>query len=442
MQSLRDYFERVVCINLDRRSDRWEQVQRNLSDIEWPFRQCERFGAVDGALGKPPAWWRAGGGAWGCLQSHLRVIERAVMDGVSSILILEDDACFPKDFRERAARYLSEIPNDWQQIYLGGQHLRQNVQAPEFISNNVCRPFNVNRTHAYALRGDFLVTVYRWLSDYVAHAQNPQHHIDHRFGSLHETRRYNVYAPREWIVGQDEGYSDIRNASVPARFWAAASLEDKDLPDLVAVIGLHRSGSSCLAGMLHKLGVHMGDHLTGYEKTGGFEAIGLARLCEAAYPFPSTQLHITEEDLRERLRAHIRHVRISALNRGLPLAGVKYPHLCVMGELLREICGDHLRIIHINRPIEASIRSLQARSQKSSGCLRISNQVAEQVQHWLWDSKQRFLATVNHLTLQYDQLATAPSIEIKRAIQYLQIEPTEMQRKQSVGHMSPELHHY
>ncbi len=41
--------------------------------------------------------------------------------------------------------------------------------------------------------------------------------------------------------------------------------------------------------ILHHLGVHMGNQLGGYESTGGGEAIGLAKLCERAMPFPKVE---------------------------------------------------------------------------------------------------------------------------------------------------------
>ena len=97
-QPLYDFFERVVVVNLDHRPDRLERLHRHLTSIVWPFRFPERVRATDGRKVKPPNWWKAGGGAWGCHQSHLRIIENALMDDVESILVLEDDVFFKPDF--------------------------------------------------------------------------------------------------------------------------------------------------------------------------------------------------------------------------------------------------------------------------------------------------------------------------------------------------------
>ena len=32
MKTLNDYFDKIVCINLDRRPDRWEESQKNLKN--------------------------------------------------------------------------------------------------------------------------------------------------------------------------------------------------------------------------------------------------------------------------------------------------------------------------------------------------------------------------------------------------------------------------
>ena len=123
---------RALCINLDRRPERWEAFKRNC-----PIRGVHRFPAIDGRAVRPPAWWRQGGGAWGCMLSHIRILEQALADGLDRcggrggvLLVLEDDALFPPDFAERAARFIRALPADWEQAYLGGQHRGLRVRPP------------------------------------------------------------------------------------------------------------------------------------------------------------------------------------------------------------------------------------------------------------------------------------------------------------------------
>lgn len=226
---LYDWFDRVVVINLDRRPDRWERVQRHLAEVGWPFRYPQRVSAIDGKQDKRPGWWRAGAPAWGCYRSHLGVIEDALNDGIESLLVLEDDVLLPETFRARVAEFLNQLPKDWHGLYLGGQHIRPGKQPPENLGNGVLQAKNVNRLHAYAMRGDYLHAVRDHLQDLDAHAQQHRregaqgqekaHHVDHRMGVLHETGKWNIYCPEQWIAGQAEGRSDICAKTLKDRFW-------------------------------------------------------------------------------------------------------------------------------------------------------------------------------------------------------------------------------
>jgi hypothetical protein len=210
-----------------------------------------------------------------------------------------------------------------------------------------------------------------------------------------------------------------------------------DVP-FVAVIGLHRSGSSCLAGVLHHLGVHMGDELTGYEPIGGFEAVGLVSLCEAAYPFPDTEPALPHDEVVARLQEHVTHVCASASRQGKQMAGGKYPHLCAMGAALRAACGDRLRVIHIDRPLDESIASLRDRSRRETGWLHADDAQVERVQHWLWGAKQDLLQEVPHLTVAFADLLADPRREIARIVAWLELAPSEGAVARAVAHVHPE----
>jgi len=212
-------FDRIVCINLDRRADRWQRLQEHFADMAWPFGCVDRFSAIDGHNVTPPKWWRAGAGAWGCHQSHVAVMERAIQDGISSLLILEDDALIVPRFAERLAAFLHIVPQDWDGLMFGGQHL----EPPQIIAPRrgetpgLLRVRNGNRTHAYALREPYLSAACRHLCDFKGHAKRPRHHVDHRLGMLH--RQFRVYAPNPWLIGQGQSASDIADAKCAERFW-------------------------------------------------------------------------------------------------------------------------------------------------------------------------------------------------------------------------------
>ncbi|MBI1371012.1 MAG: hypothetical protein GC162_20450, partial [Planctomycetes bacterium] len=202
----------------------------------------------------------------------------------------------------------------------------------------------------------------------------------------------------------------------------------------VAVIGLHRSGSSALAGVLHHLGVHLGNKLGGYEPAGGFEAVTLAHLCERAYPFPTIELAVPRPQLVRDLSSFVQEKRREAHWKNT-IAGGKYPHLCAMGDELKEICGDALRVIHVNRPLDESIASLKKRSARSNDWLRISDEQAEAVQRWLWDRKAALLDSVDYMTIEYDDLLADPAPQVDQILKYLKISVSLEQRAAAIAHI-------
>ena len=435
-------FSRVVLVNLDRRTDRMKRVYEQFDGIEWPFPKPQRVRAIDGKIVQPPPWWKAGPGAWGCMMSHLRALEDAMMDGCESILLLEDDMLFLPNFEERLEEFAKELPPTWDGVYLGGQHLHGNRVPPVLLSEHVLRCRNVNRTHAWGFRGKYMLAAYQHITDFLSiptRSGKAQHHIDHQIGLLHEKMQHEVYAPVEWLIGQDGDFSDVCEKKLEVKEWQpekiSKTFEPQNLP-FVAVIGLHRSGSSCLAGCLHKLGVHMGDKLGGHEKTGGYEASGLAWLCEKAFRFPTTECAMEREALREKLQNHVIW-NMSSASKKDTIAGGKYPHLCAMVDDLAAVCGD-LRILHINRPLDESIESLKERSRKATGWLAISDEDAESVQRWLWEEKSKAIDKYAHLTIEYHDLLKDPEREIKRIIEYLGIEPTDDQVQAAISHVQPQ----
>ena len=71
--SFKDYFDITYCINLDKRTDRWEQAQVEFKKIGISVR---RVSAIDGSL--YPEYAGLKPGANGCRLSHLKVLNMAI----------------------------------------------------------------------------------------------------------------------------------------------------------------------------------------------------------------------------------------------------------------------------------------------------------------------------------------------------------------------------
>jgi hypothetical protein len=122
----------------------------------------------------------------------------------------------------------------------------------------------------------------------------------------------------------------------------------------------------------------------------------------------------------------------------MPMAGGKYPHLCGMGAALREACGDRLRIIHSERPLDESIASLRDRSRHATGWLHVDDAQAERVQRWLWEAKHELLQELPHLSVAFADLLADPRREIERIVAWLELAPSEDAVARAVAHVRPE----
>lgn len=215
---LRAHFSRIVLISLARHPDKAAAALRRLEESG-----MARAGDVmvqrawPGSEGPAPAWFRAGNAAWGCLMSHVRAVQDALLDNVERVLLLEDDIVFHPRAPQWLERLMREAPRDWDQLYLGGQHLKEATPVAE--TPYIWRAGNINRTHAYALHR----RVYAKFLQHVLHApdyiRRGAWHIDHQLGVAHERPDWRTYTPAWWLCAQEAGGSSISGKTLPRLWW-------------------------------------------------------------------------------------------------------------------------------------------------------------------------------------------------------------------------------
>ena len=219
---------RVYIINLPYKPERRERLSAHLAELDlFPAERIKWVRALSGDWSPPPAWWETGNGAWGCLMSHLHVVHDAIMDGLEDYLVLEDDVVFHPRAKQMLAQFFAEVPDDWDQIYLGGQHLL----APETVARRpfVLRGVNINRTHAFLLRRKAFAAFQQHILHAPDYIGRPGVHIDHQLGKAHELRLWKVYTPAWWLCGQEAGSSNISGRTT-SRMWWHPSIYSHYLP--------------------------------------------------------------------------------------------------------------------------------------------------------------------------------------------------------------------
>jgi len=129
---MNNYFDKMFCINLDRRTDRWENVSKLFDNNNLVV---ERHSAFDGkkelTLPYPSSSELAGA------ISHRDVILKAKELGLKNVLVFEDDVEFLNDIHEKFNTIKYFIPNDWDMIYFGGNHVGGLIQINEYFFKNL-----------------------------------------------------------------------------------------------------------------------------------------------------------------------------------------------------------------------------------------------------------------------------------------------------------------
>jgi glycosyl transferase family 25 len=197
-----DNFDRVVCINLPHRTDR--KINFLSQSKKYDLGKFEFFNAINGnSLNNP---YRISNGNFGLILSNIEILKRAKEDNLKNILIIEDDCVF-NDNIKNIDSYLQLVPDDWNMIYLGGNHNTwwNGTSEPVVINDKIIKLHYTFTTHFVVINSNIFDLVIEELSKFL----NP---IDVIYTTIQ--KKYNVYCTRDNIATQQEGYSDIENKFV------------------------------------------------------------------------------------------------------------------------------------------------------------------------------------------------------------------------------------
>jgi GR25 family glycosyltransferase involved in LPS biosynthesis len=182
-----EFFDKVVVINLDRRTDRMEQLVPQLKELGIEY---ERFSAVDGKeLDISPII--AG------TMSHVQVLKK-YQD--QKILVLEDDALFVDDFNEKFEEVMQTIPADWDIFYLGAL-LPKNTGKVTPVNEHWTRQVLTTGSQAYCINP-------ARVNYFIENLDGYEWYID--IGLRVFGEKYNAYITQPNLITQFPSYSDLR----------------------------------------------------------------------------------------------------------------------------------------------------------------------------------------------------------------------------------------
>ncbi len=182
------FFDRIIVINLPRRTDRLEQFDKEAKRIGFNY---EIHPAMDGKfLGMDPI-------VAGRL-SHIEVLSKIKPDEM--VLICEDDAKFDTEFNTKFDEYMADLPKNWDIFYLGAI---KNETRP--VNKHWVRQVVSTGTQAYCVnpaKVDLFIQIAREFDQWID--------VAYRLWA----DRTNAYIANPNLVIQHDGFSDLRGELV------------------------------------------------------------------------------------------------------------------------------------------------------------------------------------------------------------------------------------
>lgn len=146
-----DFFDRIYCINLPERTDKWQQCLEEFTKLGIQ-NKIIKFNAIKfvGELPEQLRWINIR--ACGCTASHREIIKICNNENVKNVLVLEDDVEFHNDPIKNLSLSINELKNiDWDIFYLGMNVTDEKFKEPlERITPNLLKIKSALTTHAIA----------------------------------------------------------------------------------------------------------------------------------------------------------------------------------------------------------------------------------------------------------------------------------------------------
>lgn len=213
---LNKFFDRIYCINLDNRPDRWRYVNKHFSRFGLK-RAVKRFSAID--VRTDPDWIRhekllkdnySRLAMCGCLLSHRKIIASARQKGLKNVLVFEDDVKFLHENIATLHLSLSDLSSlDWDVFYLGATYMWELLPIGSYLVNV---PHGAFATHAIAYNH----SIYDQILDSL-----PSEPLEYL-----ETDRFEINALDEWLKSD---LFDHRKFFGTNPIMAVQGLEESDI---------------------------------------------------------------------------------------------------------------------------------------------------------------------------------------------------------------------
>lgn len=198
MVDLKKYFDKIYCINLDKRPDRYDKFIAEIN--KFGLTDIERYSGIDGntILNDSPLL----NGELGILTTHMGIIQKSYDEGLKNVLILEDDVTFTNELI-KLDEYMQSVPENWDMIYFGGNHLYG--KPPLRVNDKIIKLNFSVAIQCVAIKNTIFETI-------LAILPHKKKAVDTYYAQLQNG--YNAYGFYPNMAKQSVGFSDIQNKVV------------------------------------------------------------------------------------------------------------------------------------------------------------------------------------------------------------------------------------
>ena len=197
-----DKFDKVYCINLDRRPDRLENFKKEVE--KYNLGEFERFSAYDGKQLNLTNNHNLKPGEIGIIKSNLDIIKDAKKNNYKTILIIEDDCVF-NDEIINFEDYFNLLPIDWHMLYMGGNHnTHMGVRPPLIINDKVVKLHSTYSAHFVGIKS----SVFDQIESLLEIGKQP---LDVEYVKLQKI--FNCYSFTPALTSQLVNFSDIQEST-------------------------------------------------------------------------------------------------------------------------------------------------------------------------------------------------------------------------------------
>jgi hypothetical protein len=196
-------------------------------------------------------------------------------------------------------------------------------------------------------------------------------------------------------------------------------------PTRIAVLGLYNSGSTALAGVLHRLSVHMGPpfwrNSDDHSPENYYEPCDLSCQLRAWWDEP----HLREQaDPTTRIAYLANWIQRRQQRHQGPI-GIKQPLLSLCGEDILQAWGSDTIFFWAWRPLAESIARLRARKWFPNR--------EEHAQRCLWQAVEGFCAKQPHCQVEYHRWKSETAAVIQEIATYAYLRPTDSQMAAAIA---------